>query len=879
MAPVVVEAWERQRTASHRKYGLNRYGDFFQTDMLEALGRYHGLPPTSFTPLAGHGEAGNVLGAALLRGGGELVHSWPMASPISDQARAWGGRIRRVPLDRRHRQPLSRLAAAVGPQTRLVHLQNPHDPTGRSLGRGQLEAFLQDVRGRNPATYVLVDESYAPYAVRPDFPDSIGLIARDSESSRLIVLRSLATAHGMAGVGTAYLVASRELTQETEGVTTGFFLPGAYGWANPDTNVNRMGEKALLAVLSPEGDRHLAEVRKLNAERREELRALLAGHRFGSLRTEGSFVFALAPGPFRDGGLARALARRGVLVRAPGGWGRRYRGRVRVSVGSPRDLERLDAALRRLVSSPRRRSLQLHGRHAEPTGTPAGGPAGRRVLLGGGAAAAAGALMLPSLRAPGGALERLPDTAQRGARMTLTRRDFARGAGLAVAGSAALMAAGRAPGRALAFPPDAEYDRFDLARMIYHENPVGPSPAAYEAVREVIGRGRRAAARYEEEDQRDLVEAILRYNRRLHPSAKRLSARNLMLLLGSAEGLTLLPDTFIPGGTLISEWPTYRIIRERVWQGDGTVVDVLLDPRTERPDYPAMKEALRAHPEAGLIYFTAQNNPMGTVLQRGEFDRFARWVFRNRPKTLIFVDDSDPEFMDPDQARLQPDFLGYVARGQNLVHMQTFSHIFALTGLRVGYLMAAPRIVRRLQRKRIRPPVNVFGHAAALASLADRRDQIRRSYRNCAEGREYIYSELDRLGLHYSRSQGQYVFFDTGRPSGTSVWSGLVSLGVLTRFGREWGRESWIRVNPGLPDENQRFIAALRTVLGESDPGNLPPPPIPVGDLLPSTPEGRVLARDLEQRVARASFLESRMGRFEGRIRVTEAARLRAGRG
>jgi len=483
--------------------------------------------------------------------------------------------------------------------------------------------------------------------------------------------------------------------------------------------------------------------------------------------------------------------------------------------------------------------------------------------------------MLPSLRGLPDAMQRLPDLSARGARMTLTRRDFARGAGLAAAGSAALMAAGRAPSRALAFPPDGDYDRFDLARMIYHENPLGPSPAAYEAVREVIGRGGRAAARYEEEDQRDLVEAILRYNRGRHPSARRLSARNVMLLLGSAEGLTLLPDTFIPRGTLISEWPTYRIIRERVWQGDGTVVDVLLDPQTERPDYEAMKEALRAHPEAGLVYLTAQNNPMGTVIQRGEFDRFARWVFRNRPKTVIFVDDSDPEFMDPGQARQMPDFLGYVARGEKLVHMQTFSHVFALTGLRVGYLMAAPGIVRRLRRKRIRPPVNVFGHAAALASLADPGEQVRRSYQNCAEGREYIYSELDKLGLRYSRSQGQFVFFDTGR-SGTSVWSGLVSLGVLTRFGREWGRESWIRVNPGLPDENQRFIAALRTVLGQSDPGNLPPPPVPLEDLLPSTPEGRILVRDLEHRLAGASFAESRMGRFEGAIRVTEARRLRA---
>jgi histidinol-phosphate aminotransferase len=385
-------------------------------------------------------------------------------------------------------------------------------------------------------------------------------------------------------------------------------------------------------------------------------------------------------------------------------------------------------------------------------------------------------------------------------------------------------------------------------------------------VREVIAAGPRSYGLYQENDRRDLVEAILAYNRTTSRSARRLGPGHVMLLHGSAEGLTLLADALVAGGTLVSEWPAYRIIRERVWQAGGTVVDVPLDARSRGPDYAALRAALQAHPETGLVHFNAQNNPIGTVLLRGEFDAFAEHVFRNHPRTIILVDDSDPEFMEPGQADLMPDFLSYVARGKNLVHLQTFSHAFALTGLRIGYLMAPRRLIRRMRAKRLPHPTSIFAHAAALASLRDRRAQIRRSYDNCHEGRQYLYGELDRMGLNYLSSQGQYVMVDTG-VSGTAVWAALIAQGVLTRYGREWGMESFIRVNPGLPDENERFIASLRTVLARPDLSNPPTPPVP----LPGGEATAGLRADLERRLRRDTWIQSRMPPLERPYRVTPA--------
>src|SRR3954447_13586044 len=102
----VLAAWEKQRSADPRQYGINRYPDFFQTDIMDALVAKHGLSQANYTPLAGTGEGANVLAAALLQHGGEVVQPWPIADPISRPVRAWGGKVKRVPLASDHRQDL-----------------------------------------------------------------------------------------------------------------------------------------------------------------------------------------------------------------------------------------------------------------------------------------------------------------------------------------------------------------------------------------------------------------------------------------------------------------------------------------------------------------------------------------------------------------------------------------------------------------------------------------------------------------------------------------------------------------------------------------------------------------------------------------------------
>jgi histidinol-phosphate aminotransferase len=857
VAAAVTAAWEAQRTADPRKYGLNRYPDFLRLDMVQALAARHGLESANYAPLGGNAEIGNVLAAALLRApGSELLQSWPIRDPISRAARGWNATVRRVGLDSRHRQDLDALADRAGEHTRLVHLQNPHDPGGQVFTQSALEAFLSRVGERAPQAYVWIDETHARYVNRADFPDCFALIGRDPEGSKLIVSRSLAGAAGLAGVPAAFLAGSRAIAQQAIGVSGGYVVPD-YGWTN-EASVSRMGEKALLAMLTDDGERHYTRVRDLNRLARTRLAQLLREHKLRVVEGEAGFVLAQRPG---RANLAAALRRRGVAVYgAPANWGSRYRGWMRVSVGTANEHDRLDRALAAELRAKRKRKRKGKGRRTG--GATAGVTVAARaqrvpVRTRRGAVAGAAAFAAAGIALPRG-LGRVADAAS-------TRRGFLRGA---AATAALAYGVSRSPA-AGAFPPDSFYDRFNLARMLYHENPVGPPPVALEAIRELIARGPTAARRLEDDDPPDLVAAILRRNAKVSPSARRLSARNVLVTLGSAEGLFLSADTFVAGRTLAVEWPSYRIVRERVLQQGGTVLDV---PVTAdfRPDYAALKQALRDHPETRLVRLEAQNNPCGTTLQRGPFDDFARHVFSAHPQTVILIDESDPEYMEPASAARRPDFLRYVAEKRNLVHIQTFSHVYGLTGLRVGYILANEKLIDQLKAKRISRPTSVFARAGALAALGDAEGQIRRCAPVIDEGRRYLYGELDKMGLRYLRSNGQYLFLDTGR-SGTGVWASLIGLGVLTRYGREWGMEGWIRVCPGRPEENQRFIASLRTVLSQPDPGNPPQAPIPLEPLLPPNAEGRALAAGLERRQRYDLAMERLAGPLRQPYRVVRA--------
>jgi len=397
------------------------------------------------------------------------------------------------------------------------------------------------------------------------------------------------------------------------------------------------------------------------------------------------------------------------------------------------------------------------------------------------------------------------------ARAEFSRRSFLKRLGLAAGGTLAVSALGSRiiPLReARAITNDSFYFE-GYQRMCYHENPVGPSASALEAVREVISETGNIN-RYPDFSYEDLTTGILKYNR----AGPGLGLDNINLGCGSWESLNQLCDTFLtPGSAFLTEWPTYHVIIDRARVVGAEIIKVPHTENPHKPDLPAMKQALEDNPHIRLIHFNNINNPIGSFLTRSEFDGFAQYVFAHHPQAVIVADDSDPEFMDANEKSSYPRLLDYVEKGQNLVQVQTFSHNFALTGLRVGYSIAPLELAKKISPRAIFAGISQAGLAAALASLDDAKAQTRRSYENNRDGREYLYGEFDRLGLAYHRSQGSYVIFDVQR-DGVTFFTQLLTKKIVLRPGEEWEMTNWIRICPGLPEENEHFIRVLEELLG-----------------------------------------------------------------
>ena len=165
-----------------------------------------------------------------------------------------------------------------------------------------------------------------------------------------------------------------------------------------------------------------------------------------------------------------------------------------------------------------------------------------------------------------------------------------------------------------------------------------------------------------------------------------------------------------------------------------------------------------------------------------------------------FVD--DPAF---------PNTAALLGRYPNLIVMRTFSKIYGLAGLRVGYAVAAADIIDCFNRVREPFPVDRLAQAAAEATLDDEA-YVRRAYENNRTGRAWLAAALSDLGLQSIPSQANFVLVDLGRPA-DDVARQLLPHGVIIRPGAMWRLPTWARITVGTDDENRRVIASLRTVL------------------------------------------------------------------
>ena len=219
-------------------------------------------------------------------------------------------------------------------------------------------------------------------------------------------------------------------------------------------------------------------------------------------------------------------------------------------------------------------------------------------------------------------------------------------------------------------------------------------------------------------------------------------------------------------------------------------------------DLPAMLQAVT--PRTKLFFIANPNNPTGTRASEADLLRVIHELPRH---VLLVMDEAYIEFLDD-----ATDLVPLIRSGNfpNAILMRTFSKIYGLAGLRIGYGVGHPDFVAALEK--IRQPFNInsLAQAGALAALDDE-EHIQRTRTNNLAGLKFFEQSLAQLALEYVPSSANFILVQVG--DGSRVWGGMQKLGVITRPMSGYGLPAWIRISIGTPAENARSLTALRTVL------------------------------------------------------------------
>ncbi|MCK9375419.1 MAG: histidinol-phosphate transaminase [Syntrophobacterales bacterium] len=334
----------------------------------------------------------------------------------------------------------------------------------------------------------------------------------------------------------------------------------------------------------------------------------------------------------------------------------------------------------------------------------------------------------------------------------------------------------------------------DAIKLASNENPLGPSPLALAAIRDGIENLHRYPDSHAFYLKADLARHL------------GLVPEQLILGNGSDEVLDMLVRALVPpGGEVVSTTHTF-LMYDLLTQAVGGVFRAV--PLNEmRVDLEAVARAVT--PRTRLILLNNPNNPTGTAFSRREWETFLATV----PATVtVVLDEAYIDFADDPEV---PSCLDYLAEDRALVGLRTFSKVYGLAGLRIGYGFGPSELMDYLNRLRMPFNVNRLAQAAARAALQDT-EFVARTKEVVLAGKDLVGRELTRLGLDFVPSQTNFILIRMPRP-GREVYQAMLREGVIIRAMDEYDFPDYIRVNMGRPEDNRRFLTALEKVLGSAN--------------------------------------------------------------
>ena len=338
---------------------------------------------------------------------------------------------------------------------------------------------------------------------------------------------------------------------------------------------------------------------------------------------------------------------------------------------------------------------------------------------------------------------------------------------------------------------EREYGIEGSIKLASNENPLGPSPKAVEAIRD----GMKNLHRYPDGSGYYLKRKL----------SKQLGVEPEMIILGNGSNEIIefaIPTFLSPGDEVVMANPSFAVYPIVVKATRGKAVEVPLKGLTH--DLDAMLKAVTERTR--LIFIANPNNPTGTMVTGSALGSF----MNSLPEGIVVVIDEAYREYVTDEG--YPDALGYVKGGKLVVVLRTFSKIYGLAGLRIGYGVADREVVSYMERVRQPFNVNSLAQIAAMAALDDS-SHLERSCENNRRGMSQLFEEIGAMGIECVPSQANFFLIKVGR--GRDVYEGLLRRGVIVRPMESYGLPEYIRVTVGLPEENKRFLETFKAVMGE----------------------------------------------------------------
>lgn len=334
-----------------------------------------------------------------------------------------------------------------------------------------------------------------------------------------------------------------------------------------------------------------------------------------------------------------------------------------------------------------------------------------------------------------------------------------------------------------------EYGLNKVIKLASNENPLGCSPKVKDAIISTLDE----LAIYPDGNSTDLKEVLA--------STLGIDVTEVLPSSGSDEMIDMIAKAYInkDDEIIMADITFPRYIQTTEMMG-GTPVIVPLKNFTFDLDGILSKITSKTK----IIWICNPNNPTGTMITEKEFVNFLDKVPSN---VLVISDEAYREYVTRDD--YPHNTIDLLKKYPNLLIMRTFSKAYGLAGIRVAYTVGNKEILENINKVRGPFNVNILAHAAAMAAIKDT-EFLQKSYDVNLEGKNYLYSEFDKLGFYYPPSETNHIFVKVGK-NGQEVFIEMQKRGVIIRP----MAGDFIRVSIGTMEENKLFIEKLKEVLGK----------------------------------------------------------------